>query len=168
MKKPTAEGFRRLIVSAAGLLALLLGFGILGLSFGSAGEGMAGLQAVVKTLIGSAPSDDMLGTIIWRIRLPRVLTAALVGAALSLGGLIFQALLRNPLAEPYILGISGGSAIGAIIGILAGLGRFTGVSVTAFAGSIGTLGLLLVLSSGRTMLKKDALLLAGVMVNAFC
>jgi iron complex transport system permease protein len=167
MKGANAMGLRRLIVPSAGLLALLLGIGLLGLSFGSAGDGMDGLQTVFSFLIG-APSDDMLGTIIWRIRLPRVLTAALVGAALSLGGLIFQALLRNPLAEPYILGISGGSAIGAIIGILAGLGRFTGVSFTAFVGSTGTLGLLLVLSSGRTILKKDALLLAGVMVNAFC
>ena len=49
-----------------------------------------------------------------------------MGAALSLGGLVFQALLRNPLAEPYILGISGGSAIGAIIGILMGFSGFRG------------------------------------------
>lgn len=110
----------------------------------------------------------MLYTIIWQIRFPRVLLAALVGAALSLGGLVFQALLRNPLAEPYILGISGGSAIGAIIGILMGLSRFPGVSLTAFAGSIATLLLILAMSSGQTILKKDALLLSGVMVNAFC
>ena len=110
----------------------------------------------------------MLYTIIWEIRFPRVLLAALVGAALSLGGLVFQALLRNPLAEPYILGISGGSAIGAIIGILLGLSRFPGVTLTAFTGSIATLLLILAMSSGQTILKKDALLLSGVMVNAFC
>ena len=110
----------------------------------------------------------MLDTIIWQIRFPRVLLATLVGAALSLGGLVFQALLRNPLAEPYILGISGGSAIGAIIGILIGLSRFPGVSLMAFAGSIAILLLILVMSSGQTILKKDALLLSGVMVNAFC
>ena len=110
----------------------------------------------------------MLHTIIWQIRLPRVLLSALVGAALSLGGLVFQALLRNPLAEPYILGISGGSAIGAIIGILMGFSRFPGVSLTAFIGSMATLVLILAMSSGQTILKKDALLLSGVMVNAFC
>lgn len=110
----------------------------------------------------------MLDTIIWQIRFPRVLLATLVGAALSLGGLVFQALLRNPLAEPYILGISGGSAIGAIIGILIGFSKFPGVSLTAFAGSIAILLLILVMSSGQTILKKDALLLSGVMVNAFC
>ena len=110
----------------------------------------------------------MLHTIIWRIRLPRVLLAALVGATLSLGGLVFQALLRNLLAEPYILGISGGSAIGAIAGILLGLSRFPGVSLTAFLGSIATLVLILVMTSGQMILKKESLLLSGVMVNAFC
>jgi iron complex transport system permease protein len=110
----------------------------------------------------------MVHTIIWQIRFPRVLLAALVGATLSLGGLVFQALLRNPLAEPYILGISGGSAIGAIVGILLGLSRFPGVSLTAFVGSLATLGLLLVMTTGQSILKKESLLLSGVMVNAFC
>ena len=110
----------------------------------------------------------MLHTIIWQIRLPRVLLATLVGATLSLGGLVFQALLRNLLAEPYILGISGGSAIGAIAGILLGFTRFPGVSLTAFLGSIATLVLILVMTSGQSVLKKESLLLSGVMVNAFC
>jgi len=110
----------------------------------------------------------MLHTIIWQIRLPRVLLATLVGATLSLGGLVFQALLRNLLAEPYILGISGGSAIGAIAGILLGFTRFPGVSLTAFLGSIATLVLIFVMTSGQSVLKKESLLLSGVMVNAFC
>jgi iron complex transport system permease protein len=74
----------------------------------------------------------------------------------------------QPLAEPYILGISGGSAIGAIIGILLGLSHFPGVSVCAFMGSLATLVLIVAMSSGQSVLKKDALLLSGVMVNAFC
>ena len=127
-----------------------------------------GIEAVLKGITGLGEPDSMLGTIVWQIRFPRVLLATLVGATLSLGGLVFQALLRNPVAEPYILGISGGAAIGAIIGILMGLARFPGVSITAFAGSIGTLLLILVMSSGKTILKKDSLLLSGVMVNAFC
>jgi len=128
----------------------------------------SGIKDIFQNLLGTKEPDSMLYTIIWQIRFPRVLLAALVGAALSLGGLVFQALLRNPLAEPYILGISGGSAIGAIIGILAGLSRFPGVTLTAFTGSIATLLLILAMSSGQTILKKDALLLSGVMVNAFC
>jgi len=138
---------------------------VLGISMGSTDSG---IKDVLQNLFLSKTSDSMLYTIIWQIRLPRVLLAALVGAALSLGGLVFQALLRNPLAEPYILGISGGSAIGAIIGILMGFSRFPGVSLLAFTGSIATLLLILGMSSGQTILKKDALLLSGVMVNAFC
>jgi len=138
---------------------------VLGISMGSTDSG---IKDVFQNLLGSKDSESMLYTIIWQIRFPRVLLAALVGAALSLGGLVFQALLRNPLAEPYILGISGGSAIGAIVGILIGFSRFPGVTLTAFTGSIATLLLLLAMSSGQTILKKDALLLSGVMVNAFC
>jgi len=137
----------------------------LGISMGST---TSGIKVVFQSLLKARESDPMLDTIIWQIRFPRVLLATLVGAALSLGGLVFQALLRNPLAEPYILGISGGSAIGAIIGILIGFSKFPGVSLTAFAGSIAILLLILVMSSGQTILKKDALLLSGVMVNAFC
>ena len=132
------------------------------------GSTTSGIKVVFQSLLKAKESNPMLDTIIWQIRFPRVLLAALVGAALSLGGLVFQALLRNPLAEPYILGISGGSAIGAIIGILMGFSRFPGVSLMAFAGSIAILLLILVMSSGQTILKKDALLLSGVMVNAFC
>jgi len=154
------------VVTASSLLILLLGFAIvLGISMGSTDSG---IKDIFQNLLGTKEPDSMLYTIIWQIRFPRVLLAALVGAALSLGGLVFQALLRNPLAEPYILGISGGSAIGAIIGILMGFSRFPGVTLTAFTGSIATLLLILAMSSGQTILKKDALLLSGVMVNAFC
>jgi iron complex transport system permease protein len=147
------------------LLLVLIVIMFLGISIGSTG---GGFKVVVQSLWGDGQTDTVLYTIVWRIRFPRVLLAALVGATLSLGGLVFQALLRNPLAEPYILGISGGSAIGAIIGILMGLSRFPGVGLTAFLGSAATLVLLLVMSSGQTILKKDTLLLSGVMVNAFC
>jgi len=154
------------VVTASSLLILLLGFAIvLGISMGSTDSG---IKDIFQNLLRTKEPDSMLYTIIWQIRFPRVLLAALVGAALSLGGLVFQALLRNPLAEPYILGISGGSAIGAIIGILMGFSRFPGVTLTAFTGSIATLLLILAMSSGQTILKKDALLLSGVMVNAFC
>jgi len=147
------------------LFLLLVGAIYLGLSIGSTG---GGITDTLTTLLDGKETEPMRHTIIWHIRFPRVLLAILVGAALSLGGLVFQALLRNPLAEPYILGISSGSGIGAIIGILAGLSRFPGVSITAFAGSMATLLLLFIMSSGQSMLKKDTLLLSGVMVNAFC
>jgi iron complex transport system permease protein len=146
------------------LVVLLIAFA-LGLSIGPT---KSGIRSAFSALFTTAESDSILYSIVWRIRFPRVLLAAIVGATLSLGGLVFQALLRNPLAEPFILGISGGSAIGAIIGILLGLSRFPGICFTSFLGSLGTLALILVMSTGKSILRKDALLLSGVMVNAFC
>jgi iron complex transport system permease protein len=145
------------------LLILLLAAVYIGLTAGSSG---GDVTAVWRTMTGEA--DKLLNDIIWRLRFPRVLLAALVGATLSLGGMVFQALLRNPLAEPYILGVSGGSAIGAIVGILMGLARFPGVFLTSFAGSLTILGVLLLIASGRSLFKGSTLLLSGVMVNAFC
>jgi iron complex transport system permease protein len=154
----------RLVTVTVLLSGLLVAALAAAISFGSAG----GAKTLLNLLSGHGDGQSMIDTIVWRIRLPRALMAALVGATLSLGGLVFQALLRNPLAEPYILGVSGGSAVGAIIGILLGLSRFPGVSGTAFLGSMATLVLVLLISSGQSILKRDSLLLAGVMVNAFC
>lgn len=146
-----------------GLLLIISAF--LGLSMGSTEQN---IRQILAVLAGHADQYPTLSSIVWRIRLPRVLLAALVGATLSLGGLVFQALLRNPLAEPYILGVSGGSAVGAIIGILLGMSPFPGVAFFAFAGSMATLLLVLLIASTRSAMKKDTLILAGVMVNAFC
>ena len=156
---------KRFITVSFSLFLLLLLAMFLGLSIGSSGSSF---KAVLNLLLQTGETDSTTAAIIWQIRLPRVILAFLVGATLSLGGLVFQALLRNPLAEPYILGISGGSAIGAILGIIFGFSYFPGVGFMAFAGSISTLLLLLVISSGQAFLKKESLLLSGVMVNAFC
>lgn len=137
----------------------------LGLSLGSTA---ADWHRIGAALVGAAAPDDFLPAIIWHLRFPRVMLAALVGATLSAGGVVFQALLRNPLADPYILGISGGAALGAILGLLAGLAPFPGVAALAFLGSTGTLVLLVCLTMGEAGRRPGALLLAGVMVNAFC
>ena len=155
----------RLVWISLILLGVLLIAFFLGLSIGPT---QSGLRSALAALFSPRESDPVLYSIVWGIRLPRVLLATIVGATLSLGGLVFQALLRNPLAEPFILGVSGGSAIGAIIGILLGLSRFPGICFTSFLGSLGTLALILIMSTGKSILRKDALLLSGVMVNAFC
>ena len=165
MKAQRPRILKRIWIMSILLLFVLALTMVLGISVGSTGSNF---KETLFSLLGIEKADAMLETIIWRIRLPRVFLATLVGAALSLGGLVFQALLRNPLAEPYILGISSGSGIGAIIGILTGMSPFPGVSLAAFAGSMATLLLLLFMTSGKTMLKKNILLLSGVMVNAFC
>ncbi|MBF0289701.1 MAG: iron ABC transporter permease [SAR324 cluster bacterium] len=156
---------RRIAILSVLLLLLLAAVMILGISTGSSGSNLASLY---QLCMNWEDADPVLKAIVWRIRLPRVLLAVQAGAALSLGGLVFQAILRNPLAEPYILGISGGSAVGAILGILAGMAYFPGVGLMAFAGSIITLLIIFFISMGQTTVKKDSLLLSGVMVNAFC
>ena len=165
MTRSIPHVIRRLAVVSTILLVFLFCCLAAGISVGSSGTK---LFAVLQGQLSGDKADPLLATIVWQVRFPRVLLAALVGATLSLGGLVFQALLRNPLAEPYILGISGGAAIGAIIGILLDLSRFPGVTFTAFAGSAGTLLLLLVMTAGQSAVQKDSLLLSGVMVNAFC
>lgn len=131
------------------------------------GSSSVGTAEVLAVLTGRS-DNDTVRTILWQIRLPRALLAAAVGATLSLGGLVFQARLRNPLAEPYILGISGGAAVGAILGMLGGMAMFPGVTLSSFAGSMLVMGMVLFLSRGGATGRSDALLLAGVMLNAFC
>ncbi len=147
-------------------LGLLLAVSVLaGISLGSAG---LEFRDILEVLRGGSGSDSATQAIVWQIRFPRVVLAGVVGATLALGGLVFQALLRNSLAEPYILGVSGGSAIGAILAMILGFSAFPGVTIAAFAGSMLILALLMLLASGRMMINRDSLLLAGVMTNAFC
>lgn len=103
------------------------------------------------------------------VRLPRIFFAGIVGASLSIGGVVFQAMLRNPLADPYVLGISGGSALGAIAGIIIGASSFyLGIPLLAFCGALVTV-LLVFVVAGKTRgpLLDNSLLLSGVVVNAF-
>ena len=106
-------------------------------------------------------------TIMLDIRLPRVLLAALVGAALAAAGVTFQTLLRNPLADPFILGISGGAACGAAIVTAIGLARVPGVvSVVAFIGALGATGGVILLARRRESIDPTRLLLSGLVLNA--
>ncbi len=155
--------YKKLIVVTLVLSLLLACSVLLGLAVGSSGDA----AGAWKLLLGKGQADPTLEVIIWQLRWPRVVLAATVGASLSLGGLVFQALLRNPLAEPYILGVSGGSAVGAILGILAGFSFFPGLTLSSFAGSLVVLMMVLLLSN-RKEANSDSLLLGGVMVNAFC
>lgn len=147
------------------LAVLMAASMLLAVSVGSSGSNFT---EVLGLLFSNPDRESTAATILFKIRLPRVVLAAVVGAVLALGGLVFQCLLRNSLAEPYILGISGGSAVGAIIGILMGFALFPGVSLLAFAGSLATLMLVLFLAAGQISIRKDSLLLGGVMMNAFC
>jgi iron complex transport system permease protein len=158
----------KIVLTTFLLGTVLILVGIIAVSAGSSGVHFWETLAV---LTGKSNPDSATATILYQIRLPRVLLAAFVGGSLALGGLVFQALLRNPLAEPYILGISGGSAIGAILAMLMGLSYFPGVTIFSFTGSLLVLAFVTTLAGttmGNTMLSRDSLLLGGVMMNAFC
>ena len=118
---------------------------------------------------GSAVNPDY--EIFVRVRIPRIVLGAIVGAALACSGVVFQALLRNPLADPYILGISSGAGLGAMIAVLVGLnsavfGR-SPIAVFAFAGAMGTVWLVWFIGRLTGKFHLTGLLLAGVVVNAF-
>lgn len=111
----------------------------------------------------ASPVADVL----WRIRLPRALTAALVGAALGLAGAVMQGLLRNPLADPGVLGVSAGAGLGAAVAISAGLGAVSGlVEASALGGALAT-GAALTLLAARFR-EPETLILFGVALSAFC
>jgi iron complex transport system permease protein len=151
---------RLALLAAAVLAALLVSLRV--------GAVPIALPEIAVALRGDG--DPTTATIVRELRLPRALQAALVGAALATSGATFQALLRNPLAEPYILGVSGGAAVGAVAAIVLGWAYAAGwaLPLAAFAGAL--LAILLVLriaaSVGRA-LDTRVLLLAGVVVGAF-
>lgn len=156
---------RRLVATLAILLSVLVVVCILAISVGSVPITFA---SVIRTLTGSEGVSEAERTIILAIRLPRVLLAVIVGAGLSVAGLVFQALLRNPLAEPYILGISSGGTVGAILAIGLSLGASTITTpLASFAGSGAVMVLVYVIAHRRGQIDTNTLLLAGVMIGAF-
>lgn len=111
--------------------------------------------------------------IVWKIRFPRVLMALIVGAGLSLCGTIMQATVQNPLADPYILGISSGGSLGATFAILIGVGSMSflgqsGVAFWAFTGALAASLLVLILSGIGGKMTSVKLVLSGMVINALC
>ena len=126
-----------------------------------------------KALLRPVPQEIDATTIsvLTNVRLPRILAAILIGGSLALCGAVFQAVLLNPLADPYTLGISTGAAFGASLVIVLqifGLALPTAISVPffAFLGGMGTLALVLYLAAGDSRLSSTSLILAGVIVSA--
>ncbi|HON59670.1 MAG TPA: iron ABC transporter permease [Smithella sp.] len=158
------------VLQISALMSLgLLALGILSLSLGSV---PIDPDRIFRFFAGGGTGSALSSEerlILFSVRLPRIVFAGVVGATLALGGAVFQAILRNPLADPYILGISGGSALGAIVGIVIGAGSFyLGIPLLAFAGALVTVFLVFFIAGGaRSRLPDNALLLSGVVVNAF-
>lgn len=143
------------------LLATLLGCGALALSFGEQPLSLA------EAFTEGTPAN----AIFFSLRLPRVVLAGLVGMALAAAGSMLQALLRNPLADPFVLGVSGGSALGATLAIALGLSTgalgLSATSLFALGGAVLATGVVLTIGQTRRGDGSTATLLAGVIFNAF-
>lgn len=164
-------GPRRSVVTLgiATLLVLLLGGSVLAAAaVGASGLGPGHVLQSIGHHLGLTPVglprlDD---AIIWEIRLPRVITAGLVGAALALSGAVMQTLTRNPLADPYLLGLSSGAALGAVSVLLLGLGLV--LPVAAFLGAMLALAAALALTGRAAARGSTRIVLAGIAVAQIC
>ena len=145
------------------MLVALVAVGVIGVA---AGAVPLSPRAVVDALLGRGDSNTV--AIVRALRLPRVVLAALVGAALGMSGGALQGTLRNALAEPYLLGVSGGAAVGAVLAVAFGASASGLVPLAAFAGA-GAAVLLVLLVARAVGGRADprVLLMAGVVVGAF-
>jgi iron complex transport system permease protein len=149
------------LLTVLGLMTLILGGTfLLGLALGS-------VRIPVFQGLWGAGLDATSRAILWDLRLPRVLLAGIVGWALSIGGVVFQALMRNPLAEPFLLGISSGAAVGAVAGIIFGVVFWGGIPTLAFLGALTTIALVLGIAQKARTIEANTLILTGVIINAF-
>ena len=120
----------------------------------------------VVAILFAAP-DSMPAEVVLSLRLPRALAGFACGGLLALAGALLQVLLRNPLADPYVLGISGGAGVGALLAILFGFG-LAGINGSAFLGALGAMLLVFGLAHGDGSWTQTRLLLTGVIVAAGC
>ena len=154
-----------------GLAVALLAAIVVGLALGAVRVPIGAVVAAIGRLLSGSPAGSADAVIV-DVRLPRVLLAALVGACLGGGGALYQALFRNPLADPYILGVSSGAGLAATATLVAGsvLGLAWASSVfavpaAAFVGALATIGLVAALAARSGRMDTTSLLLAGIAVS---
>jgi iron complex transport system permease protein len=157
------------ILWVCGLLVLLVLASLFSLSLGSTHIPFAALVKTLRVwfLSGRMP-DGFISTIIFRIRLPRLILSLMVGGALSVAGVIFQGLFHNPLVEPYTLGISGGASLGVCLFLVTGWQFFHGANLlplAGFAGAAATMAFVYSLSVKKGLLQTNTMLLTGVMIS---
>jgi iron complex transport system permease protein len=124
-----------------------------------------GPRALIETLLGSHPGT-MEAQVLFTIRLPRLAAACIGGFALAIAGLVFQALLRNPLASEYTLGVSSGAALGAVGAALLHLRSPLATPIAAFLGAVSTIAIVLLLARARLAFETNAAIMIGVIFTA--
>ncbi len=159
---------------ALALTAAIAVLGLVAIGVGAAEVDASTVIEVIARRLRLIPGDDvteLADRIVWELRMPRVLGALAVGAALALCGVILQSLTRNELADPYLLGISGGASAGAVATIVFGVSvpfvpEHLTITGTAFAGALAALVVVLILATGRSgTLPPGRTILAGVAVG---
>lgn len=152
------------LLVAAGVVVLLASVAV-AVTFGSSGLGLAEVARSIGAHLG-LPVDApprLHDAIVWQLRLPRVLTAAAVGGGLALCGAVMQSLTRNPLADPYLLGLSSGASLGAVAVLVVGVGLL--LPVAAFVGALAALVATLALARTGGTLSPGRTVLAGLAIS---
>ena len=167
------DGGARLRRSARGqlvfalLAAALCAIVVLNVNIGSVPISISEIARILFARSG----DPVQISIIWQIRLPRILMAAILGGGLSLSGFLLQTFFHNPIAGPFVLGISSGAKLAVALAMISLLGRLQAVSswvlvIAAFLGSLMSMGFILLFS--RRMRHMATLLVAGIMIGYIC
>jgi|694.fasta_scaffold51960_2 iron complex transport system permease protein len=152
----------RRVALLSGAMLILFCLTLLSLRAGAVDVSWSDFFALIS---GRETGDPILQAVLFELRLPRVLFAIIVGGALALSGAVMQALFRNPLAEPTLIGISSGASLGAVAALLFGFGSVLATGLAGFTGAmVATVAAYLV---GRRMPGVAGLLLAGIAINAF-
>ena len=153
---------------AVGAVLLVLTV-LVAVTIGPADLAVADVARAIAAHLGLGGADGsprLLDAIVWDLRLPRVLTAAIVGAGLALAGAVMQSLTRNALADPYLLGLSSGASLGAVAVLVVGVGLL--LPVAAFAGALLALVATLALARTRGVLTPGRAVLAGLAISQLC
>lgn len=152
------------------LAAALAGAAVLAISLGSVDLPVGDVWQVITAHLAGGTTDPLNDQVVWEIRTPRVLLAALAGAGLSMAGVALQALVRNPLADPYILGVSSGASLGAVLVAALGSTALAGLDVTgaAFATALLTVLVVYLLAQRAGRLLDTWLVLTGVAIGYLC
>lgn len=168
------KSFNLFIIALIGVLIISV---ILSVSFGSFKiKPSISYSVILNKVFGASLGGTSLTNtsstynVIWLIRMPRVLLAIAVGAGLAVCGTVIQATVQNPLAEPYILGISSGASLGATFSLILGIGSLSFLSINgvAFLGALGASVLVLLLSSLGSKMSSTKLVLSGTVISALC
>lgn len=152
---------RKWLFTVCGLLALLALVCALSLFVGSTGLSLREMLLLLSGKDGFGPAYSLF----FDIRFPRILLGIAVGGGLSLAGVILQGLFRNPLVEPFTLGISGGAALGVCLSSMLGFSHLCSLPLAGFVGAFSVIFFLNFLTTRRRFMSIQGLLLAGVMIN---